>query len=292
MNASRTFRRFHTPKRIGFTLIEVLIALGVTGLLVILIQSAISVYRQVRVTGREQIEQAQIVRAVYRKIEVDIRSVIFSVEETQEQGTDQEESADGSNSSSEVTDASDAVSRSSVGIVGTADALVLHISRPPRDMNYLSFQETGDLTSRSSDLISVTYLLADSNGGSLAQAVTNFVSESQTTSHSSVLGLARLEGDRFAMENADENGNIDELAKTANLLAPEVVQLQFAYFDGEEWQESWDSKEIGALPRAVKVSMAFRLPGYDENPQAVHLQEIVIAVPLSDPKALMEDSGL
>ena len=42
----------------------------------------------------------------------------------------------------------------------------------------------------------------------------------------------------------------DELISTA------TDELRFRYFDGEEWQESWDSQERGrALPAAVEITL-------------------------------------
>jgi len=54
----------------------------------------------------------------------------------------------------------------------------------------------------------------------------------------------------------------------ANLvIAPEVQSLAFSYFDGQSWQESWDSTTLGAdgvtpigPPRAIAVTLAVASP--------------------------------
>jgi type II secretion system protein J len=41
-------------------------------------------------------------------------------------------------------------------------------------------------------------------------------------------------------------------------LAPEVIGLNFAYYDGETWQDSWDSTVSESLPLAVKVQIRLK----------------------------------
>jgi hypothetical protein len=39
-------------------------------------------------------------------------------------------------------------------------------------------------------------------------------------------------------------------------IAPEVLAIEFLYFDGEQWLEEWDSEAMGGLPVAVQVGIA------------------------------------
>ena len=39
------------------------------------------------------------------------------------------------------------------------------------------------------------------------------------------------------------------------LIANEVVDISFQYFDGEEWQSEWDSIENGGFPVAIEVNI-------------------------------------
>jgi hypothetical protein len=59
--------------------------------------------------------------------------------------------------------------------------------------------------------------------------------------------------------------NVD-LAKA--VIAPEVRSVKFRYFDGTEWQDSWDSTTLGAdtitpigSPRAIEITLGIARPG-------------------------------
>jgi len=41
----------------------------------------------------------------------------------------------------------------------------------------------------------------------------------------------------------------------AQLLAPEVLDIEFAYFDGEEMLDEWNSAEQNGLPEAVEITL-------------------------------------
>lgn len=73
-----------------------------------------------------------------------------------------------------------------------------------------------------------------------------------------------MEGDRLAMQRADEEANFEAQAELAEVLADEIVSLTFAYFDGVNWLEEWDSVTIGSLPRAIRVTIGFRSKPDDE----------------------------
>ena len=76
-------------RRSGFTLIEVLVALGLSLVLVSAIYSAISLHWRYETAGRERIERAQISLAVLRLMTEDIGSVVFAVPSTTEEDDQQ-----------------------------------------------------------------------------------------------------------------------------------------------------------------------------------------------------------
>jgi hypothetical protein len=57
---------------------------------------------------------------------------------------------------------------------------------------------------------------------------------------------------------AYEQGTTDSLQRTGELLAPEVVAIEFEYFDGQLWQSEWDSSVQG-LPLVVRITLAMQL---------------------------------
>lgn len=89
------------------------------------------------------------------------------------------------------------------------------------------------------DMQSVAYFLAGS-GSTLAQQL----SGSGPSSLGQVSGLSRLQGDRMAMQAADESGDLSSMASGVKLLAPEVASISFEYFDGVSWTTTWDSRHF------------------------------------------------
>ena len=64
-------------RRSGFTLLEVVLALGLSSLLMAAIYSALQMHWSYSLAGQVEMERAQVARALFRRIEVDLRSVIF-----------------------------------------------------------------------------------------------------------------------------------------------------------------------------------------------------------------------
>jgi hypothetical protein len=70
--------------------------------------------------------------------------------------------------------------------------------------------------------------------------------------------LVRRSVDRAITRFAYEQGITDSLQRTGELLAPEVIALEFEYFDGAMWQMEWDSS-IQGLPLVVRITLAMQL---------------------------------
>jgi prepilin-type N-terminal cleavage/methylation domain-containing protein len=286
------------PPRGGFTLLEVVIALSLSLLLLTAVYAAIRMQYRLSQTGREQMERAQLSRAVLRLIESDVRSVVWQVQKPPQSDEDDSStsavddepttstssgtsagstfgtlSSSGNSSTSGTASASEATqilssdtafADGSSGIFGDSQSLVLHISRPPRDMVYsTSPGEEIDSYGRS-DLASVSYFIADGSAGGLSAAVA-----SQSGGGSSVLGgvvgLARKEEDRMSMVMAGGDAAVGSLETSAQVIAPEVVAIEFAYWDGLEWLDSWDSASSGTLPSAIGITLSIDTETSVEN---------------------------
>jgi prepilin-type N-terminal cleavage/methylation domain-containing protein len=64
-------------RRRGFTLFEVVVALALSVLLLAGVYAGMDLYWRFSTTGQEEVERAQIARAVLRQIETDLRSVVY-----------------------------------------------------------------------------------------------------------------------------------------------------------------------------------------------------------------------
>lgn len=66
-------------------------------------------------------------------------------------------------------------------------------------------------------------------------------------------GLVRQTVDRAIREIAEQSANSELLNSGQVLLAPEVTQIQFVYFDGTTVYDVWDMQERGSMPTAIEV---------------------------------------
>src|SRR5690606_9493925 len=73
-------------------------------------------------------------------------------------------------------------------------------------------------------------------------------------------GLVRRSLDRAATVYAVDSGAIATLNQTGDLLAPEIIGIEFAYWDGWVWLTQWSSDEMGELPAAVQVRLTMNDP--------------------------------
>jgi len=269
-----------TRPRSAFTLLEILLALGLSLALLTAVYTGMDMYYVSSATGKIEVERAQLARSIMNRIAADIRSVVAVPEVAEEDSTDDEETSD---DEVEITaDPADSITTASAGVFGDTSNLVLHVSKPRR---YLSSRST-DANSFGSDLQSVSYFLAGPEGGALQQMVADLFSDDRSKL---ITGLARLQGERFAMELSDESRDLESLAAQAKLLAPEVALLEFRYFDGFEWLDAWDSTEYAAVPAAIEIVIGFADPEFPVgllNPRSISpqtsLYRLVVALPIAN----------
>ncbi|MFK7777320.1 MAG: prepilin-type N-terminal cleavage/methylation domain-containing protein [Gimesia sp.] len=291
MKRDRSCNRKRLLHSCGFTLLEVILALGLTSLLLAAIYSALDLYWKYTTIGQQQVERAQIARAVFQKMTHDLHSVTFAQNTIEEESSSGDSEEDSDDVEIQVTNPDDAYTSSNIGVYGDAQSLVLHTSRPARQPMFVSQSDSS--TELQSDLLSISYFLANAGSEGLAGAVGDRFRNTDGQGNETQ-GLARLEGDRLSMSKADESGDLEQLALKSKLLAPEIGSLQFEYFDGTDWLEVWDSIEYGTVPQAVKVTIGFRndeikgglniinakINGYENT------YTMVIALPLALPAVL------
>ena len=113
---------------------------------------------------------------------------------------------------------------------------------------------TGSAINPVSDLKTVHYYVRQGNmvePGSAA--ATSLAPEAQAAGG----GLVRQEISRSERVFAEQNGS-GALNAPEVLIAPEVTQIQFRYFDGTQLVDLWDMKEQKKLPLAIEVSVSLR----------------------------------
>lgn len=260
---SRTVRICPASRpRSGLTLLELLITLGLGILLISAISAAMTIYMNTETAGRARMERAQLVRAIYLKMANDIRCVSY-----REPVADDESSGTGLSAAEEAAvtgiasapvglgpiDPDTGLTNETVGLFGDSQKLVLHISRPrrlPATVSSDSDQagEEASVDYDASGLRSISWSLSGTSSG-------NSSGQGNNTGGG---GLARLDQDRYLTTTEPTARGSDEGTPEGELLASEVTGLQFRYFDGVEWLDSWDSTTEERLPNAVEVTIEFR----------------------------------
>lgn len=272
--------------RQGFTLLEVLLALGLTLVVLMAVGMAVDFFIRGIETSRAAVEEAQLARALLNRIADDLRSAVrydpinaeqllsgslssastasaggsssgFSMPSTipappvASSATTTPTPESGNQESSVDTAADTAIEtnsttpRSLPGLYGTRTELQVDVSRLPRldqyDYELVPVGESPALMDRLSDVKTVTYYVLDAAGG-------------ETSLGQPRRGLVRAELDRAVTAYAAETGSLDP-ALEFEPIAPEVAAVEFEYFDGQQWYDTWDSQEQQGLPVAVRVTL-------------------------------------
>jgi hypothetical protein len=262
----------------AYTLLEVVLALALTTVILGLIGLAVNIHLRVADVSRAEVEEAQLARTLLQRIADDLRNATPYVPSpagsgsasgsgssggsgssaaaggsgSSSAGSSSGSSAGSSSGGSDSTGTSDAVGGSySGGIYGSDQELQVETIRRPK-VNRLA-PPTDDPTqpARLSDIRTVTY--------SLGAHGTDDPTE-RGVSADPLGGLYRRELDRAEFISASQQGQTDDLGHGTELLAPEVVNLQFTYYDGTTISDQWDSTQQGKLPSAVEVMISLRRP--------------------------------
>jgi len=143
----------------------------------------------------------------------------------------------------------------SLGMYGDQATLRLDISRIPRQEEYRAMYDPtkiGVLQDVPSDVKLISYYCRTMNVENDASAQDIFNDDP------TIPGLIRGQLSRAITSYAMNNGNYQAVQGTDKLLAPEVIALEFQYYDGYQWLQYWDSEEFDGLPLAVKIRMTMR----------------------------------
>ncbi len=262
----------HPARPQGFTLLEVLLALGLTLVVLMAVGMAVDFFIRGIETSRAAVEEAQLARALLHRIADDLRSAVrydpvnaeqlisldglgefpSPADNSDEPDASGEQPSDSdspqhaaSSSASTSVESSAAMPRSLPGLYGSRTELQVDISRLPRldqyDYELVPVADSPAAVDRLSDVKTVTYYVLDAAGG-------------ETSLGQPRRGLVRAELDRAVTAYAIETGSLDP-ALEFEPIAPEVAAVEFEYTDGQQWYDVWDSQEQQALPVAVRITL-------------------------------------
>jgi hypothetical protein len=260
-----------------------MLSLALTAVVTVLIGSLVQNYLINQAVGRERVRQAQLSRSILNMIAEDIRTTVryqpFDTKGLTEllsgggggggAGGAQPSGAGGgaasagaappSGGAGDTADMDSGVAALPPGLYGTSTSIEIDISRLPRPDEYYgqaSDPVTGSLGDLATDIKTVGYYVQALRTDGIQDPLGSLKPIDGTNSTSQGAGgLVRRSVDRAITQYAYQQSQSDALMRTGQLLAPEVIAIEFQYFDGAMWQTEWDSSTQG-LPRVVKITIA------------------------------------
>jgi len=233
---------------VGYTLLELLLALSLTVVIVTMIATAIHTNGLTLTRVQASIERKQAARG------------ILGMKQLQELGeagvpstsNNDTGASDGATGESEFEEeiAEPEVDGAPV-FIGASNSVSIDISRLPRiDEYHPSIRSEQESSDTLADVKTVSYFVSQSNGPNERRG--NNLSRASREQPVFSGGLYRRQIDRsVAVFEGFETTNEPDLF--SELVAQEVVEISFRYFDGFNWFTEWDSEDKGGFPLAVEM---------------------------------------
>jgi hypothetical protein len=267
--------RLRSQSRSAFTLLEVVLAIGLCGAVMALLTTAIDLYL-VRVdTSRTQVESAELARALLTKIADDIRAVRFSQasaglsptaglsgESGGETGGSETSGDETGGAEAGGTTGGSALSSTASGDLGIYGTLTeLRIDRAAqRSWRQVAVPTEKQLQTTDIRDLPMTVEYYFEQGRTMASDALAAGGVGENTSLAGYTGLYFRQTPTAARSMMGDIGFGAEAesstSEPAELLAPEVVEISFMYFDGTHWYEEWDSTLQQGLPVAIEIKLS------------------------------------
>jgi prepilin-type N-terminal cleavage/methylation domain-containing protein len=283
----------HIPSRRGFTLLEVILALAVGVLLLGALYVAVDVQLRHARVGRDIVQKATLARSLLARMDADIAAtatladperyriankLVLTTSGFQTIGSSTNSSGSGTAGATSAPASGGSSGGGSGGSSGggsTSSGLTDNIVLP------LSVQ--GDSTSLNLFIARVPREALPTDASVTPPVVNDLRRVSWWLPAS---GLARQEIAISTSQDALDNlppGISDE---DSYVIAPEVQNVQFQYFDGTDWQDTWDCTTLGAdgvtpigAPLAIAITLDITNPqegaSKDDDPPTKRYRHVV-----------------
>jgi type II secretory pathway pseudopilin PulG len=270
-------------RRPAYTLLEVLLAMAISVLLIAALYTAVGYQLRQAQAGRDLVEQTTLARGVFNRITTDVAATAalcdparFRTQQAKQNSASA--SGSGSGSGSGQSGSNGGASSTTPGSSGGTSGGTGSSTNNSTSNNSSSSSTT--TTTQTSGIVLPLGVMGDSstlhlwtskmpsevwpadqnNQGALAGDVRRI---SYWIDSESAGGLCRYEYKVVTTQDAT-NITLPSGELAAYLIAPEAKSVEFTYFDGTNWQESWDSTTLGAdgitpigSPRAIAIKIGF-----------------------------------
>ena len=250
--------RQHTSRR-AFTLLEVVIASLLVAVLMASVYQALFIYRKLFERGETQTEEIQLVQTLSQQLSDDlvgaIQDPIFIDPKSRGPSGARRFGLFGNSTELRI----DVLQIPAFPVAPTPTAQEMENTTKPRKLQapelrtvYYSFYQS----------VSADSTLPDARAGLTRRELDFETPEQLDREQFTGVSDVSFTGESPAEEVAISSGasTFDQLLEvgmdSAVMWAPEVVSLQFRYFDGSKWRNSWDSLARKGLPVAVEMTFA------------------------------------
>jgi prepilin-type N-terminal cleavage/methylation domain-containing protein len=276
---------WHGVSREGFTLLEMLLATLISALLMGAIYVAFELQMRKAQTGREIIEESTLAHSILARMAADIKKCVGPIAPVQPppllvtavsggaptNGASSATPSSGSTGSSSSNSSSAAAASSSTSPASGTPSGTSVTAPPPRDTIQFRLGVQGGPATLTLYLSQLPTELDTSRAEILSDL--RLVSYWLATDGTRPLGLVRRE---FKQVTADQaTGSpfaADSATEGVHMMAEEVQSLQFRYFDGTNWVDTWDGSATGpdgltpiGPPQLIEITMEILGPESDNR---------------------------
>jgi prepilin-type N-terminal cleavage/methylation domain-containing protein len=259
-----------STRRGGFTLLEVLLASALAVILMAALYVALDVQLRLADAGRESIEQATLTRAIVQRFENDLAGSVSPVAPAVETGRSSQSGGSGAGAggaatagAGAATSGAGATGAGTTGMEGEAVTEVVMSETIPFQAGVIG--ESDRLT-----IFAVKVAGQGKNLDETGEAPTP-ADIRRVTYWATEKGLARQELPWLTSEqllNSTDPIPEDGKDESDYVIAEEVTRIQFEYWDGSAWADTWDGRQTNAdgktlkgPPMAIRVHFWLNVPG-------------------------------
>ncbi len=248
-------------RRSGFTLLELVLAAGLSALILGATLQALLLVSRTQNAGRDAIVQSQLGRNLMRQFEWDLSHLVpLSVEETSSEDTELTDQLATINdqATDNVVKQEGEVLASLSEMVGTPDRLEMRIDAVMTESQWKRVFDATVTTSSTST--------TDVTGMTRRRRVVVWNPLGDGS------GIVQVDAANSSLKILRQEMGVDStetITGDVRLTAvPEVRSITFRYFDGTDWYEDWDSALMAAYPMSIEMTLEMGAEGVTDDKTA------------------------